>query len=108
MVLYLCVCRLVSIACDCNPEGTQYNGLCDSQSDLILGTIAGRCHCKENVEGLRCDKCKPSFYGLSGTDPQGCQRMQNDHFPPLFPSACQYVTDRIGREWEQEEGKKKV
>uniref|UniRef100_A0A670J355 Laminin subunit beta 4 n=1 Tax=Podarcis muralis TaxID=64176 RepID=A0A670J355_PODMU len=63
------------IPCECDPEGTLYNGLCEDRTDPFLGTTAGQCHCKENVEGVHCDKCKPNYYGLSGSDPLGCQRM---------------------------------
>ncbi|XP_048357993.1 laminin subunit beta-4 isoform X2 [Sphaerodactylus townsendi] len=80
------------IPCDCNPEGTRYSGLCESQTDLILGTIAGRCCCKENVEGLQCDKCKPNCYGLNRTDPLGCQPC-NCHPSGSLPfSICSPVT----------------
>ncbi|XP_070611253.1 laminin subunit beta-4, partial [Erythrolamprus reginae] len=61
------------IPCDCDPEGTLQNGLCQGHSDSVLGTIAGQCRCKANVEGVRCDKCKPHYYGINGSDPRGCQ-----------------------------------
>nr|XP_056703689.1 laminin subunit beta-4 [Euleptes europaea] len=80
------------VPCDCNQEGTLYNGLCESRTDLILGTIAGRCRCKENVEGLRCDNCKPNFYGLSGTDPLGCQPCNCNPSGSLSSSICSPVT----------------
>lgn len=63
------------IACSCNPEGTLHHGACESHTDPVLGTVAGRCLCKENVEGVRCDKCKANHFGLRGSDPLGCQRM---------------------------------
>ena len=28
----------------------------------------GQCSCKCNVEGTKCDKCKPSFYGFPKTE----------------------------------------
>ncbi|XP_054844338.1 laminin subunit beta-4 [Eublepharis macularius] len=80
------------IPCDCHSEGTLYNGLCDSRTDPVLGTIAGRCRCKENVEGLRCDKCKPNFYGLSGSDPLGCQPCNCNPSGSLSFSICNPVT----------------
>ncbi|XP_032077781.1 laminin subunit beta-4 [Thamnophis elegans] len=61
------------IPCDCDPEGTLQDGLCQDHSDPVLGTIAGQCRCKANVEGVRCDKCKPHYYGINGSDPLGCQ-----------------------------------
>ncbi|XP_067447150.1 laminin subunit beta-4 [Thunnus thynnus] len=53
------------IPCDCDPAGSQGGGLCDP--------LNGRCVCKENVEGRRCDRCKHGFFGLTQEDPAGCQ-----------------------------------
>uniref|UniRef100_A0A4W2F3V8 Laminin subunit beta 4 n=1 Tax=Bos indicus x Bos taurus TaxID=30522 RepID=A0A4W2F3V8_BOBOX len=62
------------IPCECDPDGTISDGLCVSHSDPDLGSMTGRCLCKENVEGWKCDRCKPNHYsGLSATDPLGCQ-----------------------------------
>lgn len=61
-------------ACDCDPDGSQNGGMCDSHTDPSLGTVGGQCRCKANVEGPRCDKCKTGFFGLSADNPQGCQR----------------------------------
>uniref|UniRef100_A0A4W6C9Y6 Laminin subunit beta-1 n=1 Tax=Lates calcarifer TaxID=8187 RepID=A0A4W6C9Y6_LATCA len=44
------------IPCDCDPAGSHGGGLCDTRD--------GRCLCKENVEGRRCDRCKHGFFGL--------------------------------------------
>lgn len=64
----------VSPACECDPDGTLSGGMCVSHSDPALGTVAGQCLCKENVEGTKCDQCKPNHHGLSAADPVGCQR----------------------------------
>uniref|UniRef100_UPI0037E8F603 laminin subunit beta-4 n=1 Tax=Semicossyphus pulcher TaxID=241346 RepID=UPI0037E8F603 len=53
------------IPCDCDPAGSQGGGLCDNRS--------GRCVCKENVEGQRCDRCKQGFFNLRADDSAGCQ-----------------------------------
>uniref|UniRef100_A0A665X2E4 Laminin subunit beta-2-like n=1 Tax=Echeneis naucrates TaxID=173247 RepID=A0A665X2E4_ECHNA len=63
----------VCIACDCDPDGSLNGGMCDSHTDTSLGMVGGQCRCKANVEGPRCDKCKPGFFGLSAENPQGCQ-----------------------------------
>ncbi|KFO89157.1 Laminin subunit beta-2, partial [Buceros rhinoceros silvestris] len=68
------VCR----ACDCDPKGSLDGGLCDGADDPARGLIAGQCRCKEHVAGSRCDRCKPGFFGISATNPQGCQRCQCD------------------------------
>ena len=43
--------------CDCEPNGTTNDGLCDGFTDLEEGYIAGKCHCKTYVDGARCDRC---------------------------------------------------
>ncbi|XP_062990215.1 laminin subunit beta-4 [Elgaria multicarinata webbii] len=80
------------IPCACDPDGTLYNGLCEGRTDPVLGTIAGQCHCKENVEGVRCDMCKPNYYGMTGSDPLGCQPCNCDPSGSLPFSACNAVT----------------
>uniref|UniRef100_A0A8C5MG36 Laminin subunit beta 3 n=2 Tax=Leptobrachium leishanense TaxID=445787 RepID=A0A8C5MG36_9ANUR len=54
------------ISCDCDPEGSVDGGSCDSTT--------GRCICKANVGGERCDQCKPGFYQLNASNPQGCTK----------------------------------
>uniref|UniRef100_A0A673LPH3 Laminin subunit beta-2-like n=1 Tax=Sinocyclocheilus rhinocerous TaxID=307959 RepID=A0A673LPH3_9TELE len=66
------------VSCDCDPDGSLNGGICDGHDDPSLGMIAGQCHCKDNVEGARCDKCKPGFFGLSASDPRGCQPCKCD------------------------------
>ncbi|XP_075130250.1 laminin subunit beta-4 [Leptodactylus fuscus] len=80
------------IPCDCNPNGTQENGLCESKTDHKLGIIAGTCLCKENVEGIRCDQCKPGYFGLDANDPFGCQYCGCNPFGTLPFSLCNAIT----------------
>ncbi|XP_039459916.1 laminin subunit beta-2 isoform X1 [Oreochromis aureus] len=68
----------VCIPCDCDPDGSQNGGMCDSHTDPSLGMVAGQCRCKTNVEGPRCDRCKTGFFGLSTDNPHGCQPCQCD------------------------------
>uniref|UniRef100_A0AAV2M1Q1 Laminin subunit beta-2-like n=1 Tax=Knipowitschia caucasica TaxID=637954 RepID=A0AAV2M1Q1_KNICA len=68
----------VCAACDCDPAGSAEGGVCDSHTDLDLGLISGQCRCKPNVRGLRCDDCKDGHYGLSFSDPLGCQACNCD------------------------------
>ncbi|KAM8821354.1 laminin subunit beta-4 [Eudromia elegans] len=84
----------VCLPCDCDPEGTLRPGLCERRTDSLLGTVAGRCPCKENVEGIRCDKCRPNHYGLSGSDPLGCQPCDCDPTGSLPFSSCDTVTGK--------------
>ncbi|XP_055788480.1 laminin subunit beta-2-like [Salvelinus fontinalis] len=68
----------VCSACDCDPDGSLNGGICDGHDEPSLGMVAGRCRCKDHVEGPRCDKCKSGFFGLSAENPRGCQTCQCD------------------------------
>uniref|UniRef100_A0A8C7F687 Laminin subunit beta-1 n=1 Tax=Oncorhynchus kisutch TaxID=8019 RepID=A0A8C7F687_ONCKI len=73
------------ISCDCDLTGSLDNGLCDP--------VSGRCVCKENVAGDRCDRCKFGFYGFSQEDPTGCQRCRCNFLGSvLIPYPCDQVT----------------
>ncbi|XP_052767673.1 usherin-like isoform X2 [Mya arenaria] len=56
----------VCSSCDCFPLGVK-----DLQMDCAKE--GGQCECKQNVEGRRCDMCRPGFYNLTLDNPQGCQ-----------------------------------
>lgn len=62
-------------ACDCDPTGSQDGGRCDPHDDPALGLVSGQCRCKEHVVGSRCQQCRDGFFGLSASNPLGCQRM---------------------------------
>uniref|UniRef100_A0A669P238 Laminin subunit beta-1 n=1 Tax=Phasianus colchicus TaxID=9054 RepID=A0A669P238_PHACC len=79
-------------SCSCDPEGTLHHGACESRTDPVLGTVAGRCPCKENTEGVRCDKCKANHFGLRGSNPQGCQPCNCDAAGTLPFSICDPAT----------------
>nr|XP_018671138.2 usherin isoform X1 [Ciona intestinalis] len=49
--------------CNCNRVGSR---------DQYCDPITGQCFCKENVEGMFCDKCQNGFWGLSSTGCQPC------------------------------------
>ena len=57
--------------CDCDPNGQTQE--CDWMTNMALSLKAGRCYCKPNVVGPRCDTCKGGFYNLTRDDPEGCQ-----------------------------------
>ncbi|MBN3318666.1 LAMB4 protein, partial [Atractosteus spatula] len=81
------------IPCDCDPEGTVNGGLCEARTDPILGTVAGHCKCKENVEGLRCDRCKSGYFGINRDNPKGCQFCRCNRLGSvLISSPCDQVT----------------
>ncbi|XP_076237238.1 basement membrane-specific heparan sulfate proteoglycan core protein-like isoform X3 [Calliopsis andreniformis] len=47
--------------CSCNKAGSRSNLCIDDQ-----------CECKRNVEGSECNRCRPSTFGLSTDNPDGC------------------------------------
>ncbi|XP_078090835.1 laminin subunit beta-4 [Mustelus asterias] len=81
------------IPCNCDPEGSLNNGMCESHSDPGLHTVAGHCICKRNVEGARCDQCKSDYFGLSANNPDGCERCRCDSRGSMSAqSACDPFT----------------
>uniref|UniRef100_A0A8D2MAP1 Laminin subunit beta 4 n=1 Tax=Zonotrichia albicollis TaxID=44394 RepID=A0A8D2MAP1_ZONAL len=80
------------LPCSCDPAGTLPGAVCESRTEPALGTVAGRCPCKDNVEGARCDKCKANYYGLSSSDPLGCQPCNCDPLGTLPFSVCDPAT----------------
>lgn len=64
----LCVILLDSVtvaACDCDPVGTENKGECDMRNDLANGLIAGKCKCKTNVGGTRCETCEMGYWDFT-------------------------------------------
>ena len=64
---------LLFLACNCDSVGGVSGGECEGKNDPEAGLLAGRCICKTNVEGQRCDRCKPGFWNLRRDDPDGCK-----------------------------------
>ncbi|XP_054719082.1 laminin subunit alpha-1-like [Uloborus diversus] len=58
------------LKCECEYDGTESSqctaeGLCQCDEN-------GQCPCKENVEGSKCNVCKPGTFGLTVDNPKGC------------------------------------
>ncbi|KAM8976348.1 laminin subunit beta-3 [Pelodytes ibericus] len=92
--------RDACISCDCDPEGSVGGGSCDS--------MTGRCTCKENVGGERCDQCKPGYYQISASNPQGCtkcdcdaQGSQGDQQCDSETGQCRCLTNVSGKRCDQ-------
>nr|XP_004652732.2 laminin subunit beta-4 [Jaculus jaculus] len=76
------------LPCECDPDGTLSGGICVSHSDPATGTVAGQCLCKANAHGASCDQCKPNHFGLSGSNPLGCQACNCHPLGSLPFSTC--------------------
>ncbi|KAE8622758.1 hypothetical protein XENTR_v10005363 [Xenopus tropicalis] len=92
--------RDACISCDCDPEGSIDGGSCDD--------LTGRCNCKENVGGERCDQCKPGYYLLSASNPQGCtkctcnpQGMERDQPCDSETGQCKCLPNVLGQRCDQ-------
>ena len=59
--------------CDCEPDGTTNEGLCDQTTDEEEGLVAGKCHCKTFTDGPRCAECKNGYWNFTAENPDGCQ-----------------------------------
>uniref|UniRef100_A0A8C7UK72 Uncharacterized protein n=1 Tax=Oncorhynchus mykiss TaxID=8022 RepID=A0A8C7UK72_ONCMY len=51
-------------SCHCSAEGVENGDQCDD--------VTGSCRCKANVDGSQCDRCKMGYYGLTASNPLGC------------------------------------
>ncbi|XP_033106488.1 laminin subunit beta-1-like [Anneissia japonica] len=63
------ICR----RCDCDPNGSEMGGECESRSDPMMNLEAGRCLCKRYVTGQRCDTCMNGHWNLRRDNPEGCE-----------------------------------
>ena len=82
------------LACDCDPSGSTGFGECETYADPIDGTVAGRCLCKRNVQGRRCDLCKDGFWNLQESNLNGCQSCNCDPRGTVTVNKCNSQTGR--------------
>ncbi|KAK8784251.1 hypothetical protein V5799_009390 [Amblyomma americanum] len=93
--------------CDCDDRGSLDEGVCDPQDDPASGLIAGRCHCKKNVESRRCDRCKKNFFNFQATNPDGCEPCSChdlgtvDNGCNVYTGECTCKRNVIGRDCNQ-------
>ncbi|CAG2106617.1 unnamed protein product, partial [Medioppia subpectinata] len=82
--------------CDCDPRGSLDDALCDEHTDIGSSLEAGKCHCKRNVEGRRCDKCLPGFWNFIESNPDGCEQVSkgsaDTQITPREPHGDRMVT----------------
>uniref|UniRef100_A0A1I7WMT3 Laminin EGF-like domain-containing protein n=1 Tax=Heterorhabditis bacteriophora TaxID=37862 RepID=A0A1I7WMT3_HETBA len=62
----------VCLPCNCDKAGSQNDGICEGEEDSERGLVAGKCYCKPNIDGPRCDRCKNGFWNLEASNPDGC------------------------------------
>lgn len=74
----LVLCAVVDVlycaACGCEIAGVM-GGDIDCARSASAGVAVGDCVCKTNVASRNCNVCKPEFWKLDVSNPNGCQRM---------------------------------
>uniref|UniRef100_A0A348G671 Laminin subunit beta1 n=1 Tax=Odontomachus monticola TaxID=613454 RepID=A0A348G671_ODOMO len=78
--------------CNCDLGGSLDDGICDSRTDLLSGDESGRCHCKANIEGRRCDRCRNGFWNFDPDNPEGCQACTCNTLGTVNNQGCNMVT----------------
>ncbi|XP_046682808.1 laminin subunit beta-1 isoform X2 [Homalodisca vitripennis] len=78
--------------CNCDPGGSLDEGICDSYTDEASDLVSGRCHCKANVEGRRCDTCKNGYWNFDEYNPDGCQPCTCNTLGTINNEGCNQVT----------------
>ncbi|CAG0885936.1 unnamed protein product [Cyprideis torosa] len=78
----------VCVACECDPSGVTDDGRCDQKTDLVNAMLAGQCHCKQHVDGRRCDQCKPGYWNFQEQNPLGCEPCSCNINGTLFNAGC--------------------
>lgn len=79
-------------SCDCDPLGSNDDGICDSVPDPDSGLEPGACHCKKFVKGRRCDRCKEGFWNLTESNPEGCQECSCNTLGTVDNQGCNMVS----------------
>ncbi|XP_066949126.1 laminin subunit beta-1 isoform X9 [Macrobrachium rosenbergii] len=78
--------------CNCDSRGSVDDAICDSRTDTAEGLLAGRCHCKVYVDGLKCDRCKPGYWNFTAANPEGCQTCSCDILGTINNAGCNVLT----------------
>ncbi|CAK9803904.1 Laminin subunit beta-1 [Anthophora quadrimaculata] len=80
------------LPCNCDNGGSLDDGICDSRTDPLSGDESGRCHCKANVEGRRCDRCKNGYWNFDPNNPEGCQACTCNTLGTIDNRGCNTLT----------------
>ena len=66
------------MACGCDPSGSLFatSSKQQQQQQRECNVTTGACRCKENVQGDKCDTCKPGYFNLSASNPLGCSKCE--------------------------------
>lgn len=82
----------VCLPCDCDPRGSLDDAICDDETDASVGAVAGKCRCKQNVEGRRCDRCLPGYWNFRENNTLGCEKCSCNQLGTVGNMGCNVVT----------------
>ncbi|CAH8581151.1 unnamed protein product [Schistosoma haematobium] len=78
--------------CNCHLDGTLYDNFCQQYTIPEQNTIAGRCICKKNVGGEKCDRCKVGFWNFQAENPDGCEACSCNMIGTIDNGGCDPFT----------------
>ncbi|KAA0189501.1 Laminin beta chain, partial [Fasciolopsis buskii] len=78
--------------CNCHTDGTLYGGFCQQYTIPEQNLVAGRCLCKKNVGGEKCDRCKVGHWNFQATNPEGCEACSCNMMGTLDNGGCDPYT----------------
>ncbi|CAH8572031.1 unnamed protein product [Heterobilharzia americana] len=78
--------------CNCHLDGTLYDNFCQQYTIPEQNTIAGRCICKKNVGGEKCDRCKVGFWNFQAENPDGCESCSCNMIGTIDNGGCDPYT----------------
>nr|CDS33438.1 laminin subunit beta 1 [Hymenolepis microstoma] len=78
--------------CNCHAGGSEAHESCDQYTNPAEGKIAGRCVCKKNVGGDKCDRCKVGYWNFRAENPDGCEECKCHMLGTLENMGCDQIT----------------
>ncbi|VUZ45681.1 unnamed protein product [Hymenolepis diminuta] len=78
--------------CNCHAGGSESHESCDQYTNPAEGKIAGRCVCKKNVGGDKCDRCKVGYWNFRAENPDGCEECKCHMLGTLENIGCHQIT----------------
>ena len=87
-------CNLL-LACQCSVAGSTVTACHE---------VTGRCHCKSNAEGLKCNSCKPGTFNLDAANRHGCLHCFGYGHSINCTSAHGFVASMISSQFVNETG----
>ncbi|CAL8096731.1 unnamed protein product [Calicophoron daubneyi] len=78
--------------CNCHTAGTLHEGFCQQYTIPEQNSVAGRCLCKKNVGGDKCDRCKVGHWNFQADNPEGCEPCSCNMIGTLDNGGCDPYT----------------